>query len=454
MKKKIHRFIIIFIFGAFDIYLPAPAGNEVDVIDETLRSVDPFIQEFVDLLRSYVKQPLWQHTRMPGIRDVLYLMPHEFTTRRNGELAVNFFYNEVPDMKTTVGNLLQENAIEDKDTILSYLPDPQNKSAVIPLFKKITLQERRIGFFVRAGLKRGPVSTQLLTSLFIDERNCWLGVRNRSKLLSYLQVDESSIPKKEFYKLKFGIGDTRLALGLDNLEAARWKLHIGLQAIVPTSKFSYAPKYESNVESIINASDIDELKQAAMDIVRNIRNYLIDPRFGNSGHFGIGLYFEPRANFFHEQLHLWGRLSFDALFAASEDRLFFFKQTLSTNDALNYLEQYVFPSSFNVRVCPSGIFNLVLAASTDIRSVQLTLGYDFYTQQQEHIKKMNHSLVKLQDLNVKAAESLKILQHKIFTEALYQNGKPFSIGVGGDVTVASANIGKDWTAYLKTTLLF
>jgi hypothetical protein len=123
----------------------------------------------------------------------------------------------------------------------------------------------------------------------------------------------------------------------------------------------------------------------------------------------------------------------------------------------DFVKQYLFPSSYLTTVYPGGVFNGVLAASTDIKKMRLSLGYDFYLQQSEKIKKIHNTNVTLEQLRVEDAQAPLVYQHKVFAEALYL--KKFkrcnmAWGLGGDVTVASSGIGKDWTAYAKLTASF
>lgn len=468
MKQKRYIVILSFLLGIvikpsfllsleteqFDSTITREESPAIEELDDVLKDEPKPFGELAEILRIYVKQPVWKHTRAPKTRDVLYLMPQRFIPGINGNLTANFFYNDVPSLKTSLGGLLDENAIAEKDTVLDYLPDPRGKTELIPLFKNVTLQERRIGVFMRAGLKKASLAAQIHTPFFLDERNCWLGGTKRTRLLKILQVKMSDIPIKEFYRLQFGIGDTRLVFGVEDLKVSSWSMNVGTQAIVPTSRLSYSPRYSSNLGKIIDAPNIDALKKVALHIARNVRNYFLDPRFGNCGHFGLGLYIEPRTSFLHGKLELWGRISFDALCPAHEDRLFFFNPTENPTDNFEYLRQYVLPSSLNVKVAPSGIFNAILATNFDIKKVNATLGYDFYSQQKEHIKKINHSTVKLHDVRVHDTQGFATSQHKLFAEALFQREKPTKMSLGGDATVASSNIGKDWTIYFKSTFLF
>ncbi|MFH0898437.1 MAG: hypothetical protein V1855_02570, partial [bacterium] len=132
-KNKLYKVITLFIFGVLsNFYYMLFSRNPVDVIsndqditatmsddsDEMLRGVNPTIQALALFLSNYIQQPLWSYTRVPAIRDLLYLMPHKFSAKKNGEFSVNFFYNEVHNMGITLGNLLKNDAIAHEEEIL------------------------------------------------------------------------------------------------------------------------------------------------------------------------------------------------------------------------------------------------------------------------------------------------------------------------------------------------
>jgi hypothetical protein len=192
-------------------------------------------------------------------------------------------------------------------------------------------------------------------------------------------------------------------------------------------------------------------------------------------------------------VQLWFRSSYDVLFPNEEERLFMFRQTLKPSDmksvgsgglltnptdggavkgdpayeartaandrvVTQFVREYVFPSSFKASVFPGGVTNVVLAASVDFtKRWRGVVGYDFYAQREEQIKKLHNTTVELSELRVEDARTPGMLQHKIFSEIFYHNKKEKSdlgIGVGGDLTVASQRIGDDWTVYLKVAMSF
>ena len=123
-----------------------------------------------------------------------------------------------------------------------------------------------------------------------------------------------------------------------------------------------------------------------------------------------------------------------------------------------YIHEYIFPSSFRVTVQPGGVINFVCALDINVTdNWKWALGYDFYAQQQECVKSIHNTTVEPQTLRLKDAQSPSVRQHKIFSELMYhkkQRKGEVGIGLGGDITVASKDIGEDWTAYLKIAASF
>jgi hypothetical protein len=65
------------------------------------------------------------------------------------------------------------------------------------------------------------------------------------------------------------------------------------------------------------------------------------------------------------------------------------------------------PNLYRDTVYPGGVFNGVLAASTDIKKMRFSLGYDFYLQQAEKIKKLHNTNTTLDQLRIEDAQRKK-----------------------------------------------
>ncbi|MFA5306806.1 MAG: hypothetical protein WC365_05140 [Candidatus Babeliales bacterium] len=427
---------------------------------------------------TLIKEPLWKSTTHPAGRDILYLIPYKISAIEYGGFALNFLFNMTNNLKLTTNDLFSiesflapENDIF--NIIASFISSTTTADEIkefVPFFKKITLQEYRSGMLAQFGLNRGPFSFQIHSSLQLAIRNLWLSVTDRQVLTDLLRqkFGVGDFNQSEGYRLRFGLGDTRVKIGLNTLNAPSAQIDVGLETILPTSRFSYSPNIQIGLAKAAFTNE-EDLKLMLSNSVKGVRDYLLDPHLGN-GHFGFGCYVEAKLGIFHDLIQWWNHLSYDVLFPDDENRIFMFRKTLTPTDidprfvppnenTLNqYIRQYVFPSSFQSKVYPGGILNFVTAANADFtKRVRFALGYDFYSQQAERIKSIQSSEVKIQELRIEDTEVPSVYQHKIFSEILYHNPKPksdFGVGVGGDITVGSRNIGEDWTFYIKVASSF
>lgn len=430
------------------------------------------------LLVANINYPLWNQTKAPAGRDILYLLPHKFTAVEQGGFALNFFFNMTNDMKVTGQDIFDFVHTRDLfNVITSFLPESANKQAVqqlLPLFKKITIQERKNGFFWQSAFVQGPLMLQINTSLQLGARNFWLSPTDADAIKAVFKgFGGNDLNEHEFYKIRVGMGDTRIKIGLNTINMTSFQNDIGLETILPTSRLSYTPRVDIG---LAQAKFKDaELAAAALRGLYGIRDYIVNPRLG-IGHFGLGCYVEEKVGVFHEMAHLWFRASYDVLLPGEEDRVYMFKQTKTAKELLDfasfppaseeekktrvdqYTQQYLFPSSFKTNVKPGSIVNFVAAANIDFTKKWLfAVGYDFYAQQRENILELFNTNINLNELRVDAAQTPAVSQHKIFSELLYHKrakNKDFGIGFGGDVTVTSHVLGHDWTVYAKVTAPF
>lgn len=484
-------------FANFDIDVSSieelELNNKITRVRPAVGTPDGDLCEAFDYLKEVVTEPIWYNTKTPAGRDLLYLLPYKISALERGGFAFNLFFNMTDNMNVGANSLLNTEGLNQVwlPVIVTQLTQKNLKLnlseaelvSLLSLFKKITLQERKLGSVIQAGFAKGPFTVQLNTSIHMAERNFWLNVADRQAISSLVGSGSSNFSYDELIRYRYGLGDTRVKVGLNTLNMSNLQVDVGFESIVPTSRFSYSPRYKTATHQIVSSPEAFEAD--LYNVLRGVRDYLINPRMGNNGHFGLGFYVESKANVFRNLVNIWTRLSYDKLLSADEDRLMLSKQTLFKSDLAaaidaftdphyphdvppgamenlrqvgsEFVKQYLFPSSYLVTVYPGGIFNAVFAASTDIKKMRFSLGYDFYMQQAEKIKKIHNTDVTLDQLRVEDAQSPLVYQHKIFTEALYlKNFKRCDMawGLGGDLTVASRGIGKDWTGYAKLNISF
>ncbi|MCK4650793.1 hypothetical protein KAT08_01330 [Candidatus Babeliales bacterium] len=406
-----------------------------------------------------IETPLWKKTKQPKGRDILYLLPHKLTAIEYGGFIVNIFFNYTNKMCFSPNETLKlsenEAAFQALIEELNNTVSNKQSSSLIPLFKKLTIQERKAGTLLQAGFITGAYTFQLNTSLQISERNFWLNKKDRDQIKNMFESSGSLFDEKELYKIKYGLGNTRIKIGMNTLNTSSIQLDIGIETILPTSQVSYIKDKDK-----IN---LEDLENSVTYLLNSIRDNLINPNLGNNGHYGIGCYIETKISLFHNLITLWNRISFDNLFSSKEDRLILSKQTLPKpidlpynflkNNFTKIIKQYIFPPPYTLDVKPGGIINFVLNTTFNInKKWSIGIGYDFYSQQKECFDKIYNFDDDINTLRIQDAASNNIVQHKIFTETNYikkQHRWNLNLGFGGDYTISAKEIGHDWTIFLR-----
>ncbi|MFH1461327.1 MAG: hypothetical protein ABIF12_00045 [bacterium] len=454
-----------FDFDSMDIDLDMLNNAEIaDPSNIPTRAISDIFDKLVPVI-SAINTPLWNQTKPPKGRDTLYLIPHRISSLEYGGLIFNIFFNYTDKMAFSIDEALKldtnQNALNELTEALVENLDSKEASSIIPLFKKLTIQEIKAGGLIQLGFTFESFRCEIDTSLQFSERNFWLDERDQDRIKEMFSDTNSTFDDKELYKYKFGMGDTRIKLGLNTLNMSNFQIDLGFEGILPTSEFSTDPRlkqYEINLENLQN--DIP-------DILRSIRDNLLTPQLGNFGHFGLGCYFESKVDMFHNSLHLWNRLSFDNLFSAKEDRLIPSKRTIDQVDLVRlandkeyatlFIKEFIFPPSYKVTMQPGDIVNFVSTLSFELgKEWRFATGYDYYHQQKEQFETI-HTTEDLNSLRIDAASSPSATQHKIFAEGNYiqrKKGWDLILGAGGDYTISSKNLGHDWTLFLRIGAAF
>lgn len=477
-----------------------------------LRTVNVDIDDIALLFGTYpLSEPLWLNTRAPAGRDVLYLLPQKLAAIEYGGLAVTIFYNQTNRMplsvKTLFGDLFDQKGCtqtppfqtEKCDSergfihLLTALIEGATEGSDIdarqvsrdivtlyPLLQNMTIQQRQLGIFFQYGIPFGPFMFQIHTPFIVSERNFWLSLRNIDTISDIMKTyyQGSDFDYSQVVQFKAGLGDTRLKLGLNMVNMTNFALDFGAESIIPTSLIFYKADFRSAAQRILNGASIprQQFESNMANVLQGIRDYFLEPRLGNGGHFGLGIFLESKCGLFHDFIQLWSRFSYDLLLKAKEDRLFPLKATMTVADLEpviqideaytvqeradileNYLRQYIFPSTFRCTIKPGGVFNAVLGASVNYKQWRFTLGYDFYACQRERVYSLDKPKRNLFDVDIEKGIANHVEQHKIFTESLYNwSGKKstFALGYGTDVTLFGKNIGNDWSVYFKLVASF
>lgn len=480
MNKFITKLIIALPFSFFlaqpitfdidDLWdLDAIAEMEQETTTDCLRIINNNLNDLLRIFLKDIEEPLWNDTKPPKGRDVLHLIPYKMTSIEYGGLSMNLFFNMTNHMNVTARtslNLNTEDTLKNIDAIIKAFLDNNGSSSdmsgLASLFRNITIQERKIGGLIQAGFLYGPFNIQMHTSIQISERNFWLSKKDQARIASLFEEEGQQFDQKELYKTKFGIGDTRIKLGLNTINLSSFAFDIGFEGIIPTGG---RHKLETDIDYDYLPDTEEELQSWAVENTQIIRDNLITPRLGNNGHFGLGFFMESKIALFHNAFNLWNRISFDTILEGNEWRLMLFQKTIDnenlhdddnqkfTENLAKFIRENIFPYPFKVRIKPGNIINFVSAINFNInKRWQCGLGYDLYLQNEEIIEKIFDKYISFHALRVEEARSKKVIQHKVFTDTTYRIKHPtwdMLLGIGGDLTFDSRNIGKDWTLYFK-----
>ena len=184
---------------------------------------------------------------------------------------------------------------------------------VMPLFKNMTIQERRIGIMFH-GMKRFPNNARFrfMFPVLYVENNFWLTEDEQRAVEARFGKD----PNKDAFADEFlisdkvGVGDLRLSYDTPIIDKSFFHLRAGVYATIPVSfafkrglKGSYFKKREQQkpfdfVALFCNAQGTPAEKQAATqegidfftNAIKHLSANVIERPLGNNGHLGLGAY--------------------------------------------------------------------------------------------------------------------------------------------------------------------
>lgn len=158
------------------------ADIDLDMLEEEKRgtrtiSDDELMIQVLDIAKK-INTPIWRITNPPKGRDTLYLIPQRLSAIEYGGLALNLFFNYTPKMNFSPDETLKldenKEALDAIVNLLSTMLSAEEASSLIPLFKKFTIQERKVGALLQLGILVNAITFQINTALQYAERNFWL----------------------------------------------------------------------------------------------------------------------------------------------------------------------------------------------------------------------------------------------------------------------------------------
>jgi len=421
----------------------------------------------LELIKRIDRIAIWNKTGVTRSRDPLFFIPFRFIRDRSGAYPYLFFnmsntLNVKPEivLNSTTIDILEEflggsTTIDNTEDELGII------GSVLPFIRRMTVQERRFGGIIEAGLFFDKFFAQLDTTLFLAERNFWLrSKKDRADLLrltSYLD----GFGKGEVVREIFGLGDTRIKAGYYDSVINKIKFNVGASAILPTSDFS-----NNDPKSVISSKAGDPRSKLINDLLNVAKYIMIDPKLGTN-HCALGCFFDANVEVVPKYFDFWVKFSFDHYLKGDEHRFYNSLRNITLQDMLKLKVNTTIPEDFplddffpqvlKVSLYPGDVFDATLGCNLKSGSLKLGTGIDFFVQGAERVKSIKSSNIDRDLFNIRETENFRIVQNKLFSELGYRRklfGYEVNFGAGGDVTVFTKGTAYDWTAFGKASLIF
>lgn len=383
----------------------------------------------------------------------------------------------------------------------------QKAADILPIASNMTLEERRAGLYIRLSTYLKQWTFQCAVPVMYQERNFFISNEDQQKLkgnafISSLSTgmsedDAQTIMMKHIVSDKIGLGDMRLHALFTPYENECTRCTLGGFLTVPTAfafknglmggsfyKHNYIPPFSlKQAFSFVCEPDGDtagdiQVKQSAINYglhaLDHLTEILCETSLGNNGHVGIAPIVECNHIFAqcdNTDIGIIAQASLQGFLPCTEKRAYLVQNVPSSFNTRNYedknlakenvafldneMNNILFPTIIDTKVTPGLIFETNAAFTykyTD--TIKGQLGYDFWYRGDESIG-MNRQIDGTYDIPV--SKTAKAWQQKIF--ASLETWFPFCGGdlttrFGGDVTVASKGIGKDFTVNVLLQLSY
>lgn len=395
--------------------------------------------------------------------------------------------------------------------ILADIEDAQNLANVnIPkilnLFQNGRVEQRRIGLMTQFLKNFNNSSLEIDIPLIYGENNFFLTEQEQINIentfvqmgVAFTRTQGEEMLKKFVVADKIGLGDSRVKFGIPTLQSSWGCTKLGFLATVPTAvafkkglvgssfvnNFTVPNINLQNIAVLLfdakngNQQAINQLRiigsNFGLSSLKQLSAMLLDTPLGNGGHFGIGMFVEPKLKINNGfTLRLYG--TFEYLFPAKELRYFLKKKNPSDFNPANFdtdiitedqagqelvflsqqLVNTLFPSPLNVTVEPGLAFEFTVSPSFTLREWDFMFGYDFWFQQQETFGDIK--AVFPDAFDIKKCIKPSALQNKFFAKVDYnvlKKNYSWAISLSAEQAFLTSGIGEDFTVSASFDLIF
>lgn len=386
---------------------------------------------------------------------------------------------------------------------------------ILPLFKNMTINERRLGFMLHAQRQYERLGVRITTPVYYFERNFFLTEQEKTAIEDALgqttDAEQMEFARKHLICDKIGLGDTRVVVDYKICPDALINSAAGLFFTVPTAVpfasgllgSSFNKDCKPPVLNFVQLFDLvvcegEQGIEKAQKIGENFvlgaldtfSAVVLNRPLGNYGHFGIGGQYTSQTPLhlfvkraWAEQVVFKSRISLEYFLPAMEKRFFIQcnkaadfaamglnrpkEQILAqinsdpayAQQVLAFLEKELtekfYPFPFQAKVWPGVAFQWTSKACYEANKWGIYLGTDTWARTGEkitHVKNQN-----VPNLTVSKAQQHFNYQSKMFGGLYYKmarKNKDITLSLNADDTVISSGIGQDFTVSLNLEINF
>ena len=457
-----------------------------------------------------------------SLLDMPFVRPYRWHKERDRKFGLQLFYNQTSRMFFTKKcdslysylaicnpNLLRKlSELTSQEIIRDQFPNFNlDPLCVFPLFKNMTIQDRRAGFMFSGSHRWRWLTFRALVPLYYLERNFFLTDEERRKVEDIFGAQsDTTFQDQHLISDKLGVGDTRLIFAFHIIRRENIALNLGFQATVPTAfaftkgvKGSSFEQWKKIKHRHFSLEELWNLAQQGgkagteygtdffLGALDTLSANLIDAELGNNQHPGIGFFMQTRSrlSFFFKRpwahnIKYKGTLSFEYLFPKSEHRFFLIKTDKNALDENLYDDERAqndpayargwltlieetftnkfYPVSLNTRVQPGIIFQWTSNLFYERGPWRFQIGTDWWIQGPTSLEAVDvPQYIGSPCIDIKKAEPPFAFQSKVCGGIFYSLKRPaheWNISLYGDYTYWSKGIGRDFTLSFNVELDF
>jgi len=417
--------------------------------------------------------------------------PRQFFTKNSDKISSYINLND-PDLLAD---------IEDAQNIANV-----NIPKILSLFQNGRVEQRRLGLMTQFLKNFKDSSLEIDIPLLYGENNFFLTEQEQIDIentfvqmgVAFTRSQGEEMLKKLVVADKVGLGDSRVKFGAVTIENDCSCIKLGFLATIPTAFAFKKGLVGSSFKNNFNVPNVNlqniavllfEARNGDQEAIKQLRiigsNFglsslkqlsamLLDTPLGNGGHFGLGMFVEPKFRINEGfTLRLYG--TFEYLFPATELRYFLKKKNCNdfnpenfntdvlseaqAGEAIQFLSQQLvntlFPSAINVSVDPGLSFEFTICPLFTLREWDFMFGYDFWFQQQETLGHLSTVAPDLFD--IQKCIRPHAMQNKFFAKVDYNVlNKNYSwvVSLSAERAFATSGIGEDFTVSASFDLIF